>query len=842
MILEKPNRPLAHGIPVPANSILGRQKEVEELIQLLGHHTVVTITGTGGIGKTRLAIEICQRLPKGSFDEIVFVSMATLTDAREVMPEVAGKLGITEYANQSPAIGVAEALNKKQILLVLDNLEHVDSASKEISELISACPQAKVLCTSRTPLKISVEQEYPIQTLPLPKNIQVESILEYPAIDLFLRSVKKVNVNFELTTVNTSYIIQICQYLDGLPLALELAAYRLRVLTPEQLLKRLDKALNILSTGPEDFPLRHQTIRNTIEWSHQLLNASEQQLFRRLAVFVNGFTLESIEEVCYENAIDALAALDDIESLVEKGLVQKQGWNSRFTILQVIKDFATEKLIEAEEVPSISINHAKYFHRISKLILEGTQGVHQQERMDLGLAEEDNILTALDYLLELAQRNNPDAQDMGLDVCGNLWLYWHIRGKHVTTKDYVNAFFKATEDMVPSPGKCGALFSLHVAYYTLGEIEQSLEVGAQLVKMANTLENEFELVKGFIALGFGAMFSNLPQSIQYNENAVKLARKLSATYWLALARWQGGIFNLIAGNLEIAKASYAESLKIFSELNEYEGIGIAQSGLCTLEFLAGNYHHALELYAETLLAFETIGDRPEQARVLSEIAWTHLANQDTRKALQFALASIDAHQEIGSNRGIGLSMNALAAIMAVNGQAVRALEIAAAAQHFADQKGVAIELGVNNHGEIYLENAKKKLSQSEIEHAKQTGLNYTLKDILEMVKPVSAIGTPDYSSENELLKRLEGAMEEHLDDSTFGVAELANAVSMSQMQVYRKLKALKLQTPSQFIRNFRLEKSKELLKHSDRTIAEIAYQVGFVDPNYFSRSFMNDSS
>lgn len=627
-----------------------------------------------------------------------------------------------------------------------------------------------------------------------------------------------------------------------MPLALELAASRLRVLTPEQLLKRLNKALNILSTGANDFPVRHRTLRNTIEWSYDLLNESERQLFRRLGVFAKGFSLEAIEQVCYINAEVAIVCIDEIESLVDKGLVQKLDSNGRFTLLQTIKEFAIEKLSGADEIDIISMKHAQFFYGISDLISEGTQGKHQQERMKLGMLDEANILIALDYLLNQAQQNNEDARELGFKICGNLWTFWHIHGKHNTTKEYINSFFGATKEQTPSVGKCGALFSLHVACYTLGEIEQSKEVGTRLLEMAKALTNEHEMVKGFLALAFGNMFSDLEKSIQYNNETVQLCRKLNSTYWLGLALWQSGIFKLISGNHEQAKESYSESLEIFKRLNENEGKGIAQSGLCMLEFIKGNYDKALELYSDTLLAFKAVGDRPEEARVLSEMSWTYLANDDTSTALAYALDSVQAHQDIGSNRGIGLSMNALAAIEAVKGRSKRAIEIASAAQHFADQKGVAIERGINNHGKIYFDNAKKKLTKSEIDQAEKAGINYSLKDILKMVE-VDSILSDDLGHtpyESAIIKKLKDTIEAHLSDSEFGVTELYNAVSMSQMQVYRKLKALTNQTPSQFISIHRLRKGKELLRSSDKTIAEIAYEVGFVDPNYFSRAFVKE--
>ncbi|MCB0665936.1 MAG: helix-turn-helix domain-containing protein [Saprospiraceae bacterium] len=819
-------------VPIPATPILGREKEIAELTSLFKHHKVVSVTGTGGIGKTRIAIELCNRIGKEIPDNIIFVSMATLTEATEVMPALADILGIAETADRPLAIGVSEVLSYQQSFLVIDNLEHVISAGGEISKLIARCPDLKILCTSRTPLKINAEYEYSLHPLPLPTEAELEFLIEYPVIELFVNCAKKVNRAFKLSPENSTTILEICQYLDGLPLAIELAASRLRVLTPQQLIKRLKNNIDILATSAKDRPERHQTLRKTIEWSYNLLSDSEKRLFRRLSIFSKGFSLEATEEICYGNEVDSLDPINEIESLVDKGLVQKLDSDGRFTLLQTIKDYAAEKC-EALEIDIISRKHAQFYFRVTGLISEATQGKNQKEQMNLALLDEPNIVNALNYLLALARENDEDARELGFRMCGNLWTFWHIHGKHVTTKEYVNSFFDASKKDAPTVGKCASLFSLHVACYTLGEIELSRNVAERLLRGAVALDNKYEMIKGFFALGFGNMFSDLNKSISYNNRAIQLCEEIKTTYWLGLSLWQSGIFNLISGNYDAAESGYSGSLAIFKRLNENEGIGIAQSGLCMLEFIAGNYTRALELYSDTLLAFKAIGDRPEEARVYSEISWTYLAIGDTHSALSYALASIKLHQEIGSNRGIGLSLNSFAAIEAVKGRSKKAVEIAAAAKHFADQKGVAIELGVNNHGEIYLENAKKKLTRSEIKEAENKGIRLTLQDILEMVK-----GTEQMKPhEDDFVQKLKNAIEENLSDSTFDVNRLNNAVSMSQMQVYRKLKALINKTPSQFIRNYRLQKAQELLKTSDKTIAEIAYEVGFTDPNYFSRAF-----
>lgn len=827
------------GVPIPSSPILGRKREIGEILQLFKEYRVITITGAGGIGKTRMSLEICQRVEANYPEGVFFVSMATLTDAREVMPAVADVLGVTESGTRDLVEGVSSVLTGKKCFFVLDNLEHVISAVGEISDLIKRCPNLHILCTSRTPLKISVEKEYPLPTLALPEKMDFESMLKNPAIQLFVSCAQKANKDFTLTPDNSNDVFGICHRMDGLPLAMELVAARLRILTPEQLFKKLGHALDLLTTGPKDAPYRHQTLRSTIDWSHKLLNEKEKQLFRRLSVFSKGFTMEAVEAVCYDKEVSFIRAIDDIESLLDKGLIEKMNEEGRFNLLQTIKDFAHEKLVAAQEYDHFYYNHALYYSFFSEILEKGTKGEAQKQRMILGQSEEANIAAALDYLVIQSGKGNSIARDIGLNICGNLWMYWHIRGKHSSAKKYILSLLEGTEDDEPSVAKCGALFCLHVSTFTLGEIDLSREVAFRLLKMAKKLEDEFEIARGLFGLAFGNMMSEISLSLKYSEDAVDQFRKGSHQYMLGFALWQNGLLKLISGGLENAEQSYSEALSIFEKLRDDEGKGCAQSGLSMLKFIGGSYEDAIELYQGALKAFQNVGDRPEQARVLYEISWAYLAIGNTDTAWKCILESIQAHQEVGSTRGIGLSLNGLAAVHAVKGSPKKAFEIAAAAQQFATLKGVAIEFGVSNHGKIYLDEARKKLSSMDIKNAEYKGSSYSLEDVLKMIKDDFTDTTDSAlkSSENVFIQKLNDAMEANFEDATFGVNELYEAVAMSQMQVYRKLKSLVGKTPSQFIRDYRLLKAKALLKQTDKTIAEIAYEVGFTDPNYFSRAF-----
>src|SRR5918912_2246547 len=313
---------LPSNLPEPVSPLIGRADEVASLVELARGHRVVTITGPGGVGKTRLLVELGRMLSPEFLDGVAFVVLADVTDSAEFLATVADTLDVKEAEGRTLGEGVAALIADRKALLLLDNLEQLVSAAPDIAELVERCPELRIVITSRTPLRIAAEHEHPLAPLALPPTADsptIESLVAYPAIEFFVDRAKTTRASFELTRQNAEAVAAICRRLDGLPLALELAAARLRILSPESLLERLDHALEFLTSGPRDRPERQQTLRGTIDWSHSLLTDPEQRLFRRMAVFAGGCTYADAEAVCGETGE---VILDELESLVDKALVQ----------------------------------------------------------------------------------------------------------------------------------------------------------------------------------------------------------------------------------------------------------------------------------------------------------------------------------------------------------------------------------------------------------------------------------------------------------------------------------------------------------------------------------------
>jgi predicted ATPase/DNA-binding XRE family transcriptional regulator len=691
--------PPPSNLPTPLTRLIGREHEVISARELLlrGDLRLLTLVGPGGAGKTRLGVEAAAGLEDHFADGVVFVNLVPIRDPDLVIPTIADSLGIGEEGGRPRIERLKAGLRAKRLLLVLDNFEQVIPAAGLVADLLSCCPGLKALVTSREVLRVRGEHVFAVHPLPVPNSKRATASGLPPhsaAVQLFSERAVAVRPDFALTNENAPAVAELCQRLDGLPLAIELAAARSALLAPEAMLARLGSRLKLLTGGARDLPARQQTLRNTIAWSYDLLTGSEQKIFRRLCVFTGGGALDAIAAVCSGAGGLDIEIVDGLGSLVDKSLLRQDPRASSepwFLMLETIREYGLEQLEQCGEAEATRRAHAHYYLQLAEQAEPHLWGGAQEQSLARLEREHDNLRAALAW---------HTAQDEGVEpalrMAGRLWRFWDMRGHWTEGRQWLEQALSRRAGAAPAH-RWLALHGAGNLALDLGEYARARAYYEESLVVTQQLRLQQGIANSLLNLSLVTFYQgDLRNAITLQEEALAIHRGLGNQIGIALALHNLASMLEQQGDYDRAAMLAEESLARYRDLQDSRGMALALHDLALLAHRHGAYERARKLLEECRAIYDKLGAKNDLARVLNDLGELVDDQGEQESARALYEQSLRLAAELGDRRRQAAALNNLGRLAHRMGDEERAVALCnkslSLRRNLGDKWGIAMAL------------------------------------------------------------------------------------------------------------------------------------------------------